>query len=275
MSPENGSPMVLLCWGESSHCSILPVPIANSEDDVETWREIHRAWYARRGYWRKRLPGYSVTRVDAVKISLLGSKKASKGRENCEYIGMYTGRDIPTERNILQQTIDNCVPISDCFYDRRTGTVECGYGCNCFSCLPYVNNAGECPEEKYCTARRNIVHLDTLHLMKHAFSNPDLAALNDFLKKENLLYSHRDVLGLTETWNSWHCPALREIEFRGIVVSEGWALDKHHITLPLLVAILLGVVVAARFLFGWDTAWTVGAFFVALISLLLCISYQL
>ena len=64
---------------------------------------------------------------------------------------------------------------------------------------------------------------------------------------------------------------MREIEFRGIVVSEGWALDKRH-TLPLLVAILLGVVVAARFLFGWDTAWTVGAFFVALISLLLCIS---
>ncbi|PYI03219.1 hypothetical protein BO78DRAFT_399978 [Aspergillus sclerotiicarbonarius CBS 121057] len=61
----------------------------------------------------------------------------------------------------------------------------------------------------------------------------------------------------------------------GIVVSEGWALDKHHMTLPLLVAILLGVVVTARFLFGWDTAWTVGAFFVALISLLLCISYQL
>ncbi|PYH99225.1 hypothetical protein BO71DRAFT_314382, partial [Aspergillus ellipticus CBS 707.79] len=255
ISPENRSPMVLLYWGESFHCSILPVPIANSEDDVETWREIHRVWYARRRYWRKRLPGYSITRVDAVKISLLGLKKASKGRENCEYIGMYTERDVPAERKLLQQTIDNYVPISDCFYDRRTGTVECGY-------------------ETYITARRNILHLNTLHLMKHAFSNPDLAVLNDFLKKENLLYSHRDVLDLTETWNSWHCPALREIEFRGIVVSEGWALDKRH-TLPLLVAILLGVVVAARFLFGWDTAWTVGAFFVALISLLLCISYQL
>ncbi|BCS00015.1 uncharacterized protein AKAW2_50356S [Aspergillus luchuensis] len=68
MSPENGSPMVLLCRGESSHCSILPIPISNSEDEVETWREIHRAWYARRGYWRKRLLGYSVTRVDAVNV---------------------------------------------------------------------------------------------------------------------------------------------------------------------------------------------------------------
>lgn len=45
-----------------------------------------------------------------------------------------------------------------------------------------------------------------------------------------------------------------------IVVCGGWALDKPQVILPLLVAILLGVVVAASFLFGWDTAWTVGAF---------------
>ncbi|KAE8372328.1 hypothetical protein BDV26DRAFT_103285 [Aspergillus bertholletiae] len=274
MSPENGSPIVLLCWGESSCCSILPVQISNSEDEIETWKEINKAWYTRRGYWRKRLPGYSVTRVDVVKISLLGLKKCPKGRESCEYIGMYTERDIPAERQELQQTIDSCVPPSGCFYDRHTGTVECGYDCTCFTCLSRLDDARECPEQTICTASQNILRLNTIHLMKHAFINPDLAALNDFIETENLLYSHRGVLYLTDAWNIWHCPALRDISFRGIVISESWTLDMCQLTLPFLVATSLGVVVAAKFFFGWDTAWTVGAFFVGLLSFLLQKGYK-
>jgi hypothetical protein len=63
---EDGSPVVLMCWGEGTCCSILPVPVPENEADA--WREINTAWYTRRGYWRKYLPGLSVTRVEVVKV---------------------------------------------------------------------------------------------------------------------------------------------------------------------------------------------------------------
>ncbi|GMG12960.1 unnamed protein product [Aspergillus oryzae] len=100
---DNGSAIVLLCWGESSCCSILPVPVQYPEDEVATWTEINKAWYTRRGTWGK-----------------------------------------------------------------------------------------------------------------------------------------------------------------GIVITEGWTLDMRHVILPLMSTIFLVVVVVAKFIFGWSTAWTVGAFFVAL-----------
>jgi hypothetical protein len=37
------SPQVLLCWGEKSGCSTLPVPVSSPEDEVSTWKEINRA----------------------------------------------------------------------------------------------------------------------------------------------------------------------------------------------------------------------------------------
>lgn len=42
----------------------------------------------------------------------------------------------------------------------------------------------------------------------------------------------------------------------------------RHVVLPLMSTIFLVVVVVAKFIFGWSTAWTVGAFFVALVTLL-------
>lgn len=68
MCTENGSAVVLLCWGENSCCSILPVPVSYPEDEVATWSEINKAWYTRRGYWRKHLPGFGVTWVDIVEV---------------------------------------------------------------------------------------------------------------------------------------------------------------------------------------------------------------
>lgn len=65
---DNGSAIVLLCWGESSCCSILPVPVQYPEDEVATWTEINKAWYTRRGTWGKYLPGFGVTRVDIVEV---------------------------------------------------------------------------------------------------------------------------------------------------------------------------------------------------------------
>lgn len=71
-----------------------------------------------------------------------------------------------------------------------------------------------------------------------------------------------------DSWDGWHRPALRELKFRGIVIREGWTLDARNVVLPLLATMFLAVVVAAKFLFGWNTAWTVGGFFVALVTLL-------
>lgn len=122
---------------------------------------------------------------------MLGLKEASKSREKGEYVGMYTEKDIPAERRRLQHTIDNYVPTSDCFYVPSTGMVDCGFSCNCSDCLPGLDDVEECPVKILRAARRNLSHLGTLALMRYVFSNPILAASNDFLEKENLVYSHR------------------------------------------------------------------------------------
>lgn len=121
---------------------------------------------------------------------MLGLKEASKDREKGEYIGMYRENDIPTERRRLQHTIDNNVPTGECSYHRYTGTVFCGSGCICSACLPGLDEVGECPVEVRLAASRNLSLLATRFLMRHVFSNPVLAASNDCLEKENLIYSH-------------------------------------------------------------------------------------
>jgi hypothetical protein len=68
--PENGSAVLLMCWGKPSHCSILPVRVSSPEDEVTTWSEINKAWYNRRGNWRKIIPGLRVARVDSVEVRL-------------------------------------------------------------------------------------------------------------------------------------------------------------------------------------------------------------
>jgi hypothetical protein len=44
--------------------------------------------------------------------------------------------------------------------------------------------------------------------------------------------------------------------------------DTRQVVLPLGATIFLGVVMVAKFLFDWSTAWNVGSFFVALVALL-------
>ena len=64
---EKVSEVVLLCWGKEP-CSILPVRVTNSKDEVKTWEEINTAWYKRRGLWRKCLPGFGVIRVETAEV---------------------------------------------------------------------------------------------------------------------------------------------------------------------------------------------------------------
>lgn len=68
--------------------------------------------------------------------------------------------------------------------------------------------------------------------------------------------------------NEWHCPKLREMKFRGILVKEILKVESQYILLPLASSVLFGTVIVAKFTFGdWGTAWTVGCFFLALVSL--------
>lgn len=64
---EKVSEVVLLCWGKEP-CSILPVRVTNSKNEVKTWEEINTAWYKRRGLWRKCLPGFGVIRVETAEV---------------------------------------------------------------------------------------------------------------------------------------------------------------------------------------------------------------
>ncbi|CEL11627.1 hypothetical protein ASPCAL14727 [Aspergillus calidoustus] len=191
ISPEDGSAVILLCWGETSCCSVLPVSASNPEDEVATWREINAAWYTRKGHWRKRLMGLRVTRVAIAEITVLGLKEASSGTGTSEYIGMYLEQDIPKERKRLQHIIDCNPPTSHCFYSRETGTVHCDPECVCSQCFPNIDGIDDCPLKISRAARRELLLLDTLDLMRHVFSNPVLAASNDFLEQANLVYSHQ------------------------------------------------------------------------------------
>ncbi|KAL4941944.1 hypothetical protein BDV06DRAFT_193334 [Aspergillus oleicola] len=122
---------------------------------------------------------------------MLGLKEASRRLGTGEFIGMYSEKDISTERRNLQHIIDSNPLTSDCFYSRETGTVDCGSDCFCSDCFPKIDDIDDCPVEIQRAARRKLLLLDTLDLMKHVFTNPVLAASNDFLEKGNLVYSHQ------------------------------------------------------------------------------------
>lgn len=126
-----------------------------------------------------------------IKISILGLKEVSKVQEGCEYIGIYTERDIVAEKKRLQHSIENYVPTGECSYNRYTGMVDCGSDCLCYACHPGLDALDDCPVEINRAARRKLSLLNTLPLMRHAFSNSVLAASNDFLEKANLVYSHK------------------------------------------------------------------------------------
>lgn len=65
----------------------------------------------------------------------------------------------------------------------------------------------------------------------------------------------------------WHCPNIGELEFRGLLITEKWRLDWTHITMTSTITLVFSGIVAAKFLFGWETAWNVGCFLVSFISL--------
>lgn len=68
MLGDDADALVLLCWGEKYHCSIIPVRVSDPADEAATWRDIGQAWYSRRGCWRRYLPFFGVEHVDIVEV---------------------------------------------------------------------------------------------------------------------------------------------------------------------------------------------------------------
>lgn len=127
-----------------------------------------------------------------LKISILGLKRASNGREGCENIGMYTEHDTILEKRRLQHYVGNNVPTSFCNHSLYMEKADCwDPNCLCDECHPGIDGLGDCPLKIDCAARRDLSLLNTRPLMRHVFSNPVLEASNDFLQNGNLVYDNK------------------------------------------------------------------------------------
>lgn len=99
---------------------------------------------------------------------------------------MYERQDHSTEKRRLEQVIDGYEEQDPpCPYYLSTGRVECLE--SCVSAMIDV----QCPEKVKFKAERQLENLRTHPLLKLAFSNPQLAFLNDFLQEEKMTYGHR------------------------------------------------------------------------------------
>lgn len=101
---------------------------------------------------------------------------------------MYATEDLHTEKRRLEGIIENYQEQDfPCPYDTSTGVVDCLHGC--------VSDSldVQCPERLLIEAERKLQNLETRPLMKLAFFDPSLATLNEFLKREGLVYGHWSV----------------------------------------------------------------------------------
>lgn len=82
------------------------------------------------------------------------------------------------------------MPPEDCIHNSDTRTGYCDSKCECFDCTWNIEEVNDAVWNRRA-ARHEIQLVDTLGLMRYVFSNPGLAALNDFLKKGNFVYGHQ------------------------------------------------------------------------------------
>jgi hypothetical protein len=69
--------------------------------------------------------------------------------------------------------------------------------------------------------------------------------------------------------NAWYYPKLGELEFRALLIREGWDIDSQHVVFPLTISFFILMVAGAKLVYGdWGTAWNVGCFLVSLAALL-------
>ncbi|PVH96265.1 hypothetical protein DM02DRAFT_535641, partial [Periconia macrospinosa] len=246
---------VLLCWGERSHCQILPVKIAHSADDVTVWKEVRRAWFAHKGGWRRLLPFRGIREVNIVDVLIIITIAGceSQGTSKSTFIGTYTDDYLTAEKGRLEQIIADYVPQEfPCPYDPSTGRTACLY-----DCISSNIEEEECPEQKLHYAERDLLRFRMRPYLTLAFSCPSIAAANGLLDGEDIAISQLDILSKTE---SWHRPKLGELKFRGLVINEGWDTNSQHMTLSLATTILFLMVFVAKLVFGdWGTAWNVAS----------------
>ncbi|KAF2020132.1 hypothetical protein BU24DRAFT_419704 [Aaosphaeria arxii CBS 175.79] len=282
---------ILVCWGRQGHCQILPVKIAYTANDVAVWQELRRVWYAQRGFWRSLLPFLSA-RVEVVEISITG--RGSPGTAETTFIGTYRNDHLSAEESRLRNFTANYVPqgnpsLSERRYPYNQYASDYGYsydqyqrkpGCRCHPSAPYpsegIVRCGQrcrslysdirtCPGQEWCDATTKLLRFQMRWYLSLAFSCPNIAAGNDLLDAEDIALSEQDILSKLE---SEYCPSLVELQFRGLMISEGLDTGSRGVALSLGATVLFVIVVAARLIFGdWGTAWNVGSFFVALATL--------
>lgn len=80
--------------------------------------------------------------------------------------------------------------------------------------------------------------------------------------------SHTSLRELLQKLNEWHNPSLGEISFKAIYIEDAWTFDELGVALPLVMATMLGIVLACKFVYGdWGIAWNVGCFFATLAAI--------
>ncbi|KAI0124188.1 hypothetical protein BJ170DRAFT_75075 [Xylariales sp. AK1849] len=250
---------VLLCWGNQDHCSIKPSRVSDSTADIRTWQEIREAWYAERGYWRKYVPMYGVR-----DIKITGCRGPLDRRLNSGalFSGFYTIDAINHERKRLQEIIASYETELDktwCYYDSSTGFTKHTYS----ESVTSPECPEQCPEAGSFHFRRELLQLNTRSFLRHAFLDPHVSVTNNLL--EDALYSHRNLLSKVD---SWHHPKMGEIDFKGLLIEEGWGLDSCHVVVPLFSTVCFVMAIVAKVIYGdWATAWQVVGCIVALVTL--------
>lgn len=104
------------------------------------------------------------------------------------FIGMYKIEDLTAKSRQLKQIIAHYnLREFPCTYNLSTGKVNCLY-----DCISYQFDV-VCPKETLYKAKRKLSLLKTHPLLMLAFSDPELAAVNDLLNREGVINSHMSV----------------------------------------------------------------------------------
>ena len=60
------TPCIFLCWGRPEDCRVIQIPL--KDDGTWSFQELHDAWYAARGKWRRWLPIFGIVSVEPVQV---------------------------------------------------------------------------------------------------------------------------------------------------------------------------------------------------------------
>ncbi|KAK3331276.1 hypothetical protein B0H66DRAFT_546195 [Apodospora peruviana] len=262
----NAAPCILLFDGKPGAGElgqVVIVPVKDSlGDSVGLFREVHSAWHARFGRYRRLLSNfYGVKKVDMVKIQVLGSSVQPRREQDL------SGICEPVDRVVEIQAAIHHVQAEINSFEKE------------FRSNPEVlaDHDKFCPDwdlvseeyMHYCeftTWEGNKRRLKKLKeeltkaiIVPHAFVNPSLAFPHGGLLY-SFIYSERDINKLTKPnpFTQTMDVGLDELHFNGLRIEMGWmAKPLKARALPIVTTVFLSIFIGARFIFGdWATAWT-------------------